>query len=293
MEITHYTLQEYNKAIELHKNGLGSQRIAKILGYKCRSVVEEWINRGRKPYYFSDKRIAASNSKANIERMRAMNKITQPKACKIAAELNTKKLKTKYKLLTKELAYILGVIYGDGHVSIKQRRVILSAIDKDFVLNFKENLEKWSGFKTRFYLRNLKLSKLIKRRKPQWVCYIDSIEAAKFLKKFNRDNIKYCNKVIKYEFIKGMFDSEGSVTLDGSIHIYNSDKSLINFVNKLINNLGIKTSLLSRTCINNLTLKPITMYKISILGETRKHFAKEIGSSIERKKERLVRFINN
>ena len=101
------------------------------------------------------------------------------------------------KKLSEELAYILGVIYGDGHVSIKQRRVILSATDKDFVLNFRDNLEKWSNFKARFYKRDIKTNETIKNRKSQYVSYIDSIEASKFFNDFNLNLIKKFNQELK------------------------------------------------------------------------------------------------
>ncbi|MBS3150273.1 hypothetical protein J4425_00490 [Candidatus Woesearchaeota archaeon] len=197
MKITKYTQDKYNQAIKLKNQGLGSLRISKILRLKSRSAVEEWINRGRQPYYFSKKRINWSSSEKNKERIRRLNKITQPKATKISAELRTKRLPESAKKLSEELAYILGVIYGDGHVSIKQRRVILSATDKDFVLNFRDNLEKWSNFKARFYKRDIKTNETIKNRKSQYVSYIDSIEASKFFNDFNLNLIKKFNQELK------------------------------------------------------------------------------------------------
>ena len=43
-----YSLGDYNKAMKLHKQGFGSLRISKILGYDTRSAIEDWINKGRK-----------------------------------------------------------------------------------------------------------------------------------------------------------------------------------------------------------------------------------------------------
>src|SRR3989338_9883950 len=98
-----YSLEDYYQAMELHKKGYGSLRISKILKYPTRSAIEDWINKGRKPYYFSEKRINACNSLANIKRMRFMNKITQPKAVRISALLRTKQLPDKAKNLTPTL----------------------------------------------------------------------------------------------------------------------------------------------------------------------------------------------
>jgi len=292
-KIIHYSEKDYKRAIELKEKGYGSLRISKILGFNSRSVVEEWINRGRQPYYVSKKRINWSNSKKNIERIKRLNKLTQPNAVKISAILRTKKLLESAKIMSPELAYILGVVYGDGHVSIKQRRIILSVIDKDFALNFKENLEKWSGFKVRFFTRKIKTDKIIKNRKLQYACYVDSINASKFIKSFDLNLLKKCEENFKVNFIKGFFDSEGCVCKKGvSVMIYNSDYVLIKFVEELLNSLNIKNSIRSRSYLNKLTNRPITMYVLSILGVGRKIFAEKINSSIKRKKDRLARFIN-
>lgn len=287
-----YTLEEYNKAIELKKRRFGSLRISKILGFESRSAVEEWINRGRKPFYFSEKRIKACNSLENIRRMREMNKITQPRATKISAELRTKRLPDNAKNLTKDLAYILGVVYGDGHISVKQRKVILSAVDYDFVLNFKNILERWSGFKTRFFKRIQKPDKLIKNRKPQWRCYIDSIEASRFLKNFDLNLLLGSSEEIKCAFIEGFFDSEGGIC-NNRISFCNTDYFLINLVDKLLDSLNITTILKKRKYLNNLTNRLLTIYNLYVTSDCRNKFSGAVDSSISRKQERLNKFHDN
>ena len=294
MKITKYTKEHYDKAIKLKKKGYGSLRISKVLGFKSRSAVEEWINRGKQPYYISKKRIKWSNSKENKERIRKLNYITQPKAVKISAQLRTKRLPESAKILSPELAYVLGVVYGDGHVSIKQRRIILGVTDEDFALKFKSKLEKWSSFKARFKKRIKKTDYKVKSRKPQYLCYIDSIEASKFIEKFDLNLIKNSQNIFKTKFIKGFFDSDGCVNKNRStITIHNSIYNLSNFVSNLLTSLNIKNKIHSRTYFNKLTEKDITMHNISILGEGRKIFANTINSSLKRKQERLARFINN
>ena len=234
-----YTLEDYNRAIELHKKGYGSLRISKILGYKTRSAIEDWINKGRKPYYFSEKLHNAINSKENVERMRAMNKITQPKASRIAAELNTKRLSESARIISEDLAYILGVCYGDGHISVSQRRVMLGVVDEDFALKFKETIERWSGFKARFFQRVQKPDNYIQNRKIQYVTYIDSKEAADFLYWFNINNLSNFDPKMKSAFLRGFFDSEGSISDITSerrmrLQCYNTNLSIINFKNTSI-----------------------------------------------------------
>ncbi len=241
-----YSIEEYNKAIELHKKGFGSLRISKILGYKTRSAIEDWINKDRKPYYFSEKRIKACNSKENVERMRAMNKLTQPNAVKISAELRTKRIPESAKILSEDLAYLLGVIYGDGHVSVKQRKVILGVTDKEFAMKFKETIERWSGFKARFFTRQIKLDEYIKSRKIQYVSYIDSIEAARFLKNFDLTTLMNAKTEVKCAFIKGFFDSEGTVlkmnsyTKSLGLSCSNTKLELISLIKRLLESLNIE-----------------------------------------------------
>jgi intein-encoded DNA endonuclease-like protein len=290
-KITHYTLKQYKQAIKLKKQGLGSQRIANLLGIPNRGAIEDWINKGRKPYYFSDKRINACNSKENVERIRALNRITQPLAIKKAAEVNKKKLPNTAKKISLELGYILGVIYGDGCISVKQRRVILSAVDYDFVLTFRKALEKWGGFRTKFYSRKIKTDSIIKNRKLQWVAYIDSLEAAKFLKNFDINNLLIPHKKIRYAFLRGFFDSEGSIDKDNTILAYNTNKKLVYFAQKLLNSVKI-TSRIKSYKVKNMNGKEIDYYHLKIDKDDRLDFFNKIGFSIERKQCKLRNYIN-
>ena len=287
-----YSLEEYNKAIELHRQGYGSLRISKILGYTTRNAIEHWINKDRKPYYFSEKRIQACNSKENIERMRTMNKITQPKAMKISAELRTKKLPENAKILSEDLAYIFGVVYGDGHVSVKQRRVILSVTDKDFALKFKETIERWSEFKARFFTRLIKLDKYIKHRKIQYVSYIDSVEAAIFLKNFDLNLLINAKDKIKCAFIKGFFDSEGTVLKEKTgLSCSNTNMNLINLIKSLLNSMVIESKInmtKTRPIRNYLGGRPIYILHIHRRESILKYY-NLIGFNIQRKQERLIR----
>jgi len=297
MPFKEYNIGQYNKAINLKKKGLGSQRIAKILGIKSRNAVEGWINQGKKPYHFSEKRIEAQNSKENIERMRRMNQITQPKACKISAELRTKRLSEIAKKLSKELAYALGVIYGGGHVSVKQRRIVLGATDKEFAEEFKRNLEKWSGFKAMFYLKKqTNLSCYIKSKKPLYTVYIDSKEASEFIKNFDINIIKKASIKVKSAFLKGLYDSDGSILKIGfGVSFYNTDFSLILLIRELLRYYGISSTITeSKTpkigsCIGGRDYYKLSIYK----KENILKYYDFIGFTIQRKLERLITKVNS
>ena len=274
-----YTLEQYNKSISLKKQGLGSQRISKILNIP-RPTIENWINKKTKPYYFSEKRIAACNSKENIKKLRKLNKITQPKAVEAARIKNTKPIKNKD--TTKELCYVLGVILGDGNAS--QRRAILSATDKDFVETFQINLEKWSEYKTTFNKRYIKPDKKIKRRKLQWFCYLDSIKIEKFINSFDYNKIK--EKHHKINIIKGFFDSEGHFSKSYELIAYNTNYEILNLISKLLTDLNLTNQIKAYT-VKNINKEDIQYYYLKILGKARYLFYQTIGFSIRRKQEKL------
>jgi len=278
-----YTLEDYNTVLGLRKEGLGSLRISKKLGFP-RATVESWINCGRKPYYLSEKRIKACNSKENIERLRKLSKKSQPLAIVKARKINTKPLQNKD--IDRDLAYILGVLMGDGHLS--QRRTVLSAIDKEFVENFKDSLERWSKYKARFFSRNIKVSGKIKRRKIQWVCYLDSVEIEKFLKSFNISDLR--KPEYKVYFIRGFFDSEGSFSKDYELIAYNKDYGKVKFVNKLLNDLGLDNRIKKYT-VKNIKDDSILYYYLKVIGRARYLFYQKIGFSIQRKQRRMESWV--
>jgi len=280
-----YSLEDYNGAIKLRKKGFGSLRISKLLNLP-RPTVEGWINQGRKPYYFSEKRIKACNSKKNIERLRKLSKKSQPLAIKKARKLNTKPLKNSK--LTFELAYILGVLNGDGHVS--QRRIILSAIDKDFVQTFKKNLEQWSKYKSRFYSRLIKTDDKIKKRKIQWVCYLDSIEVERFIKNFDYKKLR--KNIDKVNFIKGFFDSEGSFSKDYELIAYNKDYKKLKLISQFLSDLGLDNRIRTYT-VKNINKVNIKYHYLKVLGKARYFFYQKIGFSIQRKQKRFEKWVQN
>lgn len=282
--MNYYNLDQYEEALKLKKDGYGSLRISKILKIP-RNVIEGWINQGRKPYYFSEKRIASCNSKENVERLRELNKITQPKAVDVARIKNTKPLKNKK--ITNELCYVLGVILGDGNAS--QRRLILSATDKDFVLTFKKNLEKWSKYKATFGSRYIKPDEKINKRKLQWFCYLNSIEIEKFVNNFNYEKIE--NSLHKINLIRGFFDSEGSFSKDYELIAYNKDYNKLRRVSEFLTDLGLNNRIKVYT-VKNINNVCIQYNYLKIIGEARFMFYQKIGFSIERKQKRLETWVH-
>ncbi len=141
---------------------------------------------------------------------------------------------------TPELAYVIGVVSGDGWAVRKRKgdaRIGGMVKDREFIEEFSRCLGQvlnryppkpapiGNGF-FRVIVQSKALYDLL--RKP-----ID-IEVI-------RPFVEHCEECMK-SFLRGFFDSEGSVSSYGSITCVNTDERLINYVKMLLNNLGIKTT---------------------------------------------------
>ena len=179
--------------MKLKKQGLGSLKISKILKIKNRSVIEGWINKSRKPLSISsiNNPLSIINKINNIEKSSA------------------------------ELAYIVGLINGDGHLQIKKDKSAavsffskhieeIKNIDKLFIKLFsirghiyKDNNGYNYGYKlcfTSIYLAEYLLS-------------IGIVEGKKIKQEYSIPNwIMKGDKKIKAAFLKGIFSAEGFIT---------------------------------------------------------------------------------
>lgn len=207
------------------------------------------------------------------------------------------KLKQSTKKLSKEFAYVLGAVYGDGHYHIYKtgRRtnatIILQVKDKDFALEFKKNIEEWLGIKAKDYFKN-----------NFYKVAIYSIEAVKIIKNIKISNIpKDFSKKLQSHFLRGLFDSDGGVVgtnLDKRrfakrwIHFSNNDKEIINAVSSILTNFKISYKISSRvhSGFNSKKLQ----YEVLIYGKDNlSKFYKGVSFSIKRKQDSLLTIINS
>ncbi|MFQ5648279.1 MAG: LAGLIDADG family homing endonuclease, partial [Candidatus Aenigmatarchaeota archaeon] len=143
------------------------------------------------------------------------------------------------KELNPDLGYILGVMKGDGFLSKAGRSgcsflVGLNTIDKDFVLEFKSRIEKVFKVPTSlYYFKPVK----------QWRFYFTSKEIGIFLKNFDIKKVLNASSNGKATFLRGLFDSEGSVSAynldelkraERRITFVNKDKKLVKLVKDLL-----------------------------------------------------------
>jgi len=135
------------------------------------------------------------------------------------------KLNENSKLINEDLAYIVGVILGDA--CLTKYQIKLEVIDKDFRDNFAFIVNRWCDIKTGSTERILGNTK-------RFGCIIYSKDICNFIKQLINDNIfdnisKKEDK-IKISFMKGLFDSEGSVNGFSCITFSNINKKIIDFV---------------------------------------------------------------
>jgi intein-encoded DNA endonuclease-like protein len=196
--------------------------------------------------------------------------------------------------ITKDLGYILGVIYGDGYLS--ENSIGLNVKDKDFALTFKTSLEK-------FFRKNAKLHSY----NGLWCVLLHSRSAVKFLKKFDYHIIVNCSQDIKCAFLKGFYDSEGSAyyhektgVRNRKIELCNTNLELLTFCKNLLQVCGIKTLKIGERIrkereIKGRKLKPTIFFRFHLAEniENLKLFKNLIGFSIMRKQKNLEKMIDS
>ena len=109
-----YTKEIYEQAFVLRKKGFSIRRVARHLKIPAYSTIRDWTILGKTP--------------------------------------RGKFLNSEFKKITPGLGYILGVVEGDGYITLRRTKgnIGLEVNDRDFALCFKDKLEKWSGLKVKF-----------------------------------------------------------------------------------------------------------------------------------------------
>jgi len=321
----HHDVNTYYKALNMFKEGKRFVDISRELHISV-STVRGWLQRGQKPIQISEKWQASmeavyerNRQSGYYQRTTKNLKLTenyQKWLCSDAhrahmknmqnksAELITKKIDNNAFEITEDLAFILGTIYGDGHIRKSQNTyytICLNVIDEDFVLEFAR------AVKDQFKLTSVITKCSIKKYSPNWndqfklACY--SKLAATYLKQFDINILKTYSMKIKAGFVRGFFDSEGHVRLwhDKKLDIYNRDITITNkslelilFVNELLGDLNIDCKILKRTSMTRISKQVFDCYDIKIYGiENIILFQRLIGSSIKRKRDKLDELIDS
>jgi intein-encoded DNA endonuclease-like protein len=205
---------------------------------------------------------------------------------------------------SEELAYVIGVVLGDGYPKMK-RRVIkgynyvwigLKARDREFVEGFGRCLAKVLG-RRQIRPRYVKSS-------GRYVVEAESKTLYELLRKpVDLDRLKkyveHCERCVA-AFIRGFADSEGCVEKSGYIRIYNTDLRLLTYVKALLRRPNIESMVpkLNKrrgTLINNPRtgkqyVTNMDCYYIYIRASSNANFYKYIGFTIKRDQQRLEEY---
>jgi len=194
-----------------------------------------------------------------------------PEAQKLRYLKNPDKGRLKIDLKpSKDLAYILGVLLGDGWVSKKKGigrysgnyLIGLGVTSKEFAQNFREKLRK-IGLNPFIYKREL--NKQNPRWKDQYIVEGTSKEFYLWYKKLSLIDLKEIIGGFETDFIQGFYESEGSLGYrtknNWRLNIYNSNKVIIDLVRRLMKKLRFKSS-----CYESKLEGKKTMYSINLLG---------------------------
>jgi len=258
----------YQKVLELRRQGLGYKRIKK--------KIEELCN--------------VSLSISTISRW--CRKICSPhNGCRVPS--------VKFLEPSPELSQVIGTVAGDGFATKKNgNEYVIGARVKDGDL-----IEEFSRC----------LGKVLGRDPPRprqekdgaFVVEVESKALYELLRKpidINRiaPFVEHCEECMR-RFARSFFDSEGSVDKDGKIRCYNSDLQLLQYVRKILNILGIRTTR-PKICTKKGTAffdrrrgKTYTakkdVYRICVRMSDVLRFYQRIGFTIQRKQKRLEEYL--
>jgi len=179
--------------------------------------------------------------------------------------------------MDENLGYIIGVCLGDGVVYDKKRnyKVILCVKDKEFRDYFSSIIKRITKKRPKKY-----------KIKNYFCTYLYSKQFVILLKKYLND-LSWIDNVsdeIKKSILRGLFDSEGTVSKRKRLVFYNTNIELHKLFIKLCNTFDIHPhTLLLRT------LKSGKNYYGTFIHRKKEveNFYKKIGITIERKKKRL------
>lgn len=197
------------------------------------------------------------------------------------------------------LAYIIGVYLGDASISNRnyQYRVRLKVVDKDFAESFEKAL-KSIGANPRTGLEHNS------GRTDRWWVEVTNKELFMFLKG-PKEQLFEIARVYPREFLRGFFDSEGSVFVDKkdprrtTVVADNYNTEVLKLCKELLRTLGIHSTIYlvkkkgTKVMIRGQEYQYNNdLYRISIHRKTSvARFAEKIGFSISRKQEKLETFL--
>ncbi|MEY4747656.1 MAG: hypothetical protein RLZZ416_705 [Candidatus Parcubacteria bacterium] len=181
-----------------------------------------------------------------------------------------------------DAAYLLGVLVGDGCVTIKDRinvttadPEVLERIQRAAQNHLGGEFQKTSSRPYDYELRSVEAKRILR----SW-----GIEETYARHKRVPDWIRLGPKEHIEAFLRGLFDADGYVERTGSVVLSSASKQLINEVHAMLLNAGIVARSYVRTKRYNNQLQ----HYIAVYGDFIELFDQTIGFSVARKREKLA-----
>ena len=260
---SNYTEEDYNRVMQLRKNGFGVKKIHNFLlkenKFITKGAISRWIYRNAKPFQ----------------------------------QVIVKNIKGGYQNLNESKAYLLGVLCGDGWVTTDYR-IGLNVTDLDFIGEFRKCIFEVYGVNCKIYkeeerktkFKNIKdIYRMTLCSKKAWndITSYDNFKTKTWI--VPKEILNSNNLRVKVAFIRGIFDSEGTIRLRrngyAELSVCSGNRNSL---------LIIKDFLLKDFNIDMKSKfddgKFLVLYTSKFVNI--KNFADKIGFVIKRKQDRLI-----
>lgn len=162
-----------------------------------------------------------------------------------------------------EMGYVIGAILGDGCVENEKNthpyRLSLKVKDKDFIIFFAKQFEKWVRYKITIFPIS---------SKGQWGVQASQKETSQLLLKYKKNPLLCLNFPISVQnkLLKGLFDAEGYIRPSRKnalrITITNKDDKIISIIKQILTNNNITFSVEQREIRTGGKIKRIRIDKM-------------------------------
>ena len=274
--------KEYQKINQVLKPKQNAKELAKQFGVSLAQVSRHRRN---------------INTRADLNALETISRIMDEEKNFSNLYLNINEEIIFPEIICEKLANVLGMMIGDGGFwSRKNSNRLISTFttgDDELKELFSNSIKELFNVEPR-----------VKWENTRWRVHIPSDIIVKWLVKtfnfhvgntakikFVPDQIMKSPKSVVASFIRGLFDTDGCASKDGSHIIYvTTSPVLARQVHELLLKFGIISSL---KVVKSDNENHNDCYRVSISGSSIKIFKDEIGFNLTRKQERLVEFINN
>lgn len=172
-----------------------------------------------------------------------------------------------------ELAYVVGILIGDG--SVGNRSIRLSVKEETFAISFAEAMNK-IGLPARIY-RHTRFDK----PKPL-TTFTCQTRSSIFIKWYNELDLPCLAKQFPIDFLRGFYESEGSYSPRNGLYICNSDFPKLELVTDCLKLLGFASTTIKQYIYPNPRIKnKKPMYRIGLHTKESRNFLIQVKPCIK------------